>query len=419
PRDPVFELLFDDQALATDEQKASREVGMKDLAARWSSLDPAETLATFGRLEAEAREFRSHLNFWQVRRFGALLAAAVDRPEAWLAAALDSEHGFALAEALLRRTAELRRPGWENAIERCLSLDRGAWSATEMVLAMADPPERLLDAALNKATGFPQLVETLAVGGRIPATTMLRLLDHSDRRLAATAAVGEWNARTRGEIRPELRASWRGAILQTPISESAHDSSVDYWLSAILSSDSDLALDWLRARLGEPESLPYNLLMEETSSHSPFAIAIRSLSPAQKLELLDSLRPLPLVEDLLTLMIGRDTALYGELLDQERLAAYRLAPLRGKPDLQWADLAHLALEQGASAEAIVGEALSVPFTIAGSRVDYWEGWKAAFETLLSDARPGIREIGRLGSERAQRRAREAEKDWKEVERTGF
>jgi hypothetical protein len=420
--DPVFELLFDDDALATDEQKAAREAEMEALAARWSRLDPTETLAAFGVLEAEAREYRSHLNFWQVRKFGALLAAAVDRPEAWLAAALDSEHGFALAEAFLRRTAELRRPGWESAVERCLSLDRGAWSAAEVVLQMEDPPENLLDLALARTGEFTQLVETLAVGGLIPARTLLRLLGHPDRRIAATAAIGEWNAQPQGQVRPELRASWRAAVLRTPTSECSgepRNESVDFWLGAILASRPDLALDWLRARLDKAEDLPDQILMDELSSHSLIAVAVRSLSPTQKLELLDSLRPVPLVDDLLTLMIGRDPTLYRELLAREHLAAFKLSPLRGRPDPAWAELADLALEHGASAEAIVGKAYSVPWTTIGSGVDYWERWKASFEALRSDVRPRISELGRLGSERAQERIRSADKKWKEIERAGF
>jgi hypothetical protein len=294
------------------------------------------------------------------------------------------------------------------------------------MLQVEDPPKHLLELALTKAVEFPQLVETLAVGGRIPAGTSLRLLGHRDRRVAATAAIGEWNARERGQVQPELRPAWRSAILRAQTSDctaAPRDQSLDYWLSAILASDPGLALDWLRARLDEPESLPPGLLMDETSSHSTFAIAARSLSSAQKIEMLDNLRPLPetsrFVEDILTLTIGRDPTLYGELLDREHLAAYSLAPLRGRPDPAWPDLASLALEHGASGEAIVGEAYSVPWTTVGSGVDYWEGWKAAFETLLSDPRPGIREIGRLGSERAQELVREAEKEWKEVQRRGF
>lgn len=427
PRDPVFELLFDDDALATDAQKAVREAEMADLAARWSLRDPAETLAAFAMLEAEAREYRSHLNFWQVRRFGALLAAAVDRPEAWLAAALDAEQGFALSGAFLRRTVELRRPGWEDAVQQSLALERTEYPATEVVLQMEDPPEHLLSTALDKAATFPQLVETVVASRRTPPMTLLRLLDHSDKRVAARAAIGEWLAQNTGRVRSELQTSWRGAILQAQTSEckgAPRDGSVDYWLSAILSSDSDLALSWLRARLDEPESLPGYLLVEETSSHSPFAIAIRALSPAQKLELLAGLRPLPranhfFLEDLLTLVIGRDAALYEELLQRKDLAAYSLAPLRGRPDAAWAGLAELALQHGASAAAIVEAAISVPRWIAGSGVEYWQAWKAAFEALQSDARPGIREIGRLGCERAQQFVHKADADWREQQRRGF
>jgi hypothetical protein len=426
-RDPVFELLFDDDALPSDEEEAKRAAEMEALASSWALLDPAKTVAGFSAVEAAARTYRPHLNFWRARKFGALLAAVVDRPEAWLAATLDAEQGFALAKAFLRRMADLKRPGWEKAIERCLSLERTAWSAAEAVLQMEDPPGHLLAIALNKATGFPQLVETLASGNHIPPKTLLRLLDHCDWRLAAAAAIGEWNAATKGQVRCELQASWRSAILRTRGADymgELVESSLDIWLEAILVSDPDLALGWLRARLDDVESLPFTILMEETSVHSHFATAIRNLSPGKKLELLDTLGPMPpnndlFVRDLLTLLIARDSALYGELLKREHPAAYRLAPLRGRPDPAWAALAALALEHGASAEAIVEEAYSVPRMIAGSGVDYWQSWKAAFETLLSDPRPGIREIGRLGSERAQELVREAEKEWQEVQRRGF
>jgi hypothetical protein len=425
-RDRVFELLFDDDALAYDEKQASREAELDALAAKWAQLDPFEALAAYGSLEAEAREYRSHLNFWQARKFGSLLAAAVEEPEVWLAAALDNESGFALTEALLRRTADLRRPDWEKAIERSLAREQTAWSAAELVLEIEDPPEDLLIVALEKAARFPQLVETLATGGRIPTATLHRLLGHPDWRVGATAAIGEWNAQPQGQVRPKLQVSWRSAILRSQTSECAgapSDQNLDFWLSAILASDPDLALNWLRARLDEPESLPSGLLMDETSSHSPFAVAARSLSSVQKIELLGTLHPLPetsaFVEDLVTLTIGRDAALYRELLEQEHLAAYHLAPLRGRPDPAWRDMASLALAHGASPEAIVDHCFSVPWSIAGSGTDYWESWKTDFESLLSDPRPEIREIGRLGSERTQERVREADDEWKEQQRRGF
>jgi hypothetical protein len=258
------------------------------------------------------------------------------------------------------------------------------------------------------------------VGGRIPVTTMLRLLGHSDRVVAAAAAIGEWNSASRGEVRSELRDSWRAAVLRTPTSESSGgppDQGLDFWLGTILASDPDLALDWLRARLDQPESLPFS------ASHSPFADAIGGLSSVQRTRLLDSLRPLPdnrlFVRELLTLMIGRDVELFQVLLERGDLAATRLAPLRGRPDPEWAELANLALKQGASAEEVIDEVFSVSHASAGFGIEYWPTWATAFGSLLSDLRPEIREIGRLGSERVQLCARRAEKSWNEKQRRGF
>ena len=420
--DPTFELLFDDDALATDEERAGREIELAALAATWARLEPAKALTSFRALEGEAREYRSHLNFWQVRRFGSLLAAAVDRPELWLVTAFETEQGFALTEAFLRRTAALRRPGWENAVVRCLSVDRTAWSATEVMLQMEEPPEHLLKIALEKATAFPQLVETLAVGRRLPATTVLRLLRHPDWRIAATAAIGEWNARPQGEVRPEFQEAWRAAILRARSADcdaEPTNDSLDFWLGAVLGSDADLALDWLRSRLAVERELPRTILSEETSSHSVFALAVRSLSPDQKRRVLAELPPLPIADDLLTLMIGRDTELYGALLKRAQLARYHLAPLHGRPDPEWSEMADLALQHGASPEAIVETSYNVPRFLAGSGVDYWKSWKTAFQPLLADSRPGVREAGRLGYERAVQEIEKSAAWWKQVERNGF
>jgi hypothetical protein len=166
---------------------------------------------------------------------------------------------------------------------------------------------------------------------------------------------------------------------------------LQHWLEVILAQDPDLALDWLRNRLRDPDLPGYFL-------DGPFASAVRALRLEQRAQLLGELPAVPILRSLLPRLVNRDAELYRQLLARKELWDYHLAPLSGKPDEAWSELALLALDSGHSPEQIAEATIWGPdgHFYGGPGVDYWEAWAQAFAPLESHAWAELREVGRHG-----------------------
>jgi hypothetical protein len=214
-------------------------------------------------------------------------------------------------------------------------------------------------------------------------------------------------------VRDEFRADWREAILRARTNDTR--TGTQHWLGVILAQDPDLALDWLRARLRDPDSPQYFL-------GGPFASAIQALRREQRAQLLGELPALPILNSLLPPLVERDTELYRQLLVRAELRDFHLIPLAGKPDEAWSELAILALDAGHLPERIADAAIwgrqpAEPHAWPG--VDYWSGWRQAFAPLRAHSRADMREVGRYGQEHVDPHLQRAQSEQEQISLHGF
>jgi hypothetical protein len=400
-QEPEFERLYPSEARDIEEYRrrdAERQPALRSLALQWVNRDPVEVAAQVARYEREAQRIGRH---WP-RNAPDLcreIAAATGEPEGWLDAFLREEVGGDLVSPFLERIMKDRRHGWEQHVERCLELDRTRWSAVELVLQLPSPPAHLLEDTLDGTGRYPQLVETLCLRKLVPVETLKTLLGHRSWETALAAAVGEWNADPEGEVEPAMQGEWRAAILRAKSEEYLEVPSgvgLQFWLGIILAKDSELALDWLRARLRD-EDLPGWM-----SDGGVFARALSSLNQEQRLALLDELQPVPILQKLLPWLVRRDPKVYQKLLALRPLAEYQeyhLDPLAGAPDPSWVELAILALEAGYEARPIARATMFGGGSIhsfTGAGVEHWSEWDQAFAALEEHPREDLREVARWG-----------------------
>jgi hypothetical protein len=318
------------------------------------------------------------------------LAESVADPWPWLQVLLECHLASTFVAPFLERLVRERREGWEEVVDRTLNLKEYQFAAIDAVLQLPDAPSSLVEEALARAAAWPTAVEILALRREMPSATLTAALRHSCWEIALAAAVGEWYAGREGGVRNEFLAEWHEAILRAPAG--GPRDSMQHWLGEILAQDPNLALDWLRARLRDPDSPGYFL-------GGPYSLAVQALRPEQRAELLDELLPVPILGSLLPRLVERNAELYQRLLVRHPLEDYHLAPLAGKPDDAWIALALLALDADKSPAQVAEAAVWGPGShhlVTGAGVEYWEGWAQAFHSLEDHPSAEIREVGRQG-----------------------
>jgi len=348
------------------------------------------------------------------------LAQQVD-PVQWLSEALSQGLSRTLVMPFLHRAIELRSEGWEAQIMRCLHLDEYWRLAAETVLRLPQPSEALLNRVLEKVEDEPRWVEEACHSGDVPIPTLRRLLGHSKWQVALAAALGEWLATPEKEVRQEVRTEWRLAILRARTSEYGDELSQhkEYWLTAVLSNDAALSLDWLRSRLQDPD------LPGWIGLNSPFAIATAALDDEQRISLLPDLEEaannpdrLSFVGHLLTHLVGTPDV-YEHLLASSGLRRFHLTPLEGLPaDEKWQEMAARALDAGYDPRQISERAFCFDGNYSGHGVEHWGKWEAAFAEMAKTAEGPLFEVAQHGLRLARERVAKAREERRQYELTG-
>jgi hypothetical protein len=278
-----------------------------------------------------------------------------------------------------------------------------------LVLTMPDPPPSLLKKVFEEFSDLATLVNERCQNRGVPVATLKRLLCHSQWEVAISAAVGEWWSEPLGEVREEVLPEWRSAILRSrteEYSDTEPNMGLQYLLGPILARDEDLALEWLRNRLRDPDLPGYFL------GDSPFAHALRALRKDQRIALLQELEPVRIVGDMLPLLIREDVEVYRQVLALPRLSDYHLAPLEGLPQKPWSSLALVALQAEYEPAQIAEAAFEHTDAVVGSGIEYWEKWDLAFAEIEREGPPELQEVSRQG----RRLAREKLEGAKALER---
>lgn len=405
-QDEVFDLLYPPRDSSAEEYRSrqvQRNEALRRLAVEWARESPEQVAARIAFYEQEAQQI--HYGWMQnMPGLCRALAEAVDEPERWLDALLRSDLRGHLISPFLERIVELRREGWKQRVQDCLETEALAWTAASLILTLPEPSPALLDRVFGRLGELTSLVEGLCLRKEVPLATLRSLLNFPAWETALAAAVGEWCSDPEGEVRAEIYPEWRAAVLRAKTEDyedAEHKVGLQYWLGPILASDPDLALEWLRSRLRDPD-LPWHFMGD-----SPFSIATHALRRQQKEELLGGLAPAEILQSLVPTLVGRDVDLYKRLLSLSALKDYHLAPIGGPQVHGWEDFALAALDAGDSPEAIAQASFGTSHGWVGSGVEYWERWDQAFAAFEGHPRADFRDVVRSAREWVRAKLTEA------------
>ena len=380
PVNTDFEIVHPDwRAGDYMEAENNQLAAVKELAAKWSSLDSGLVAEKIARIEREARAVNLTWPNW-TPQLCEEIAQQVASPLGW-AKALHREDapGHSLTP-FLRRAAALSEDGWSQLAMMCLDTPGLKSDIIGLVLTLDRPPSDLLDKTLNMMDGSGRLANFHCHQNQVSDLIASQLLRHENEEIATSAALGLWLAEPYGKIPETLRDEWQLAIRNA--------NSDDTWLSEILKADSALSFEWLQRRLSEN---PLTLLRIDKSVDA----AVGALSIDGRRKILQQLPVDSTSSELVNNIIGDDLDLYRELLSNEILSPLHLLPLIGRPQGVWIEKAKLALDAGYGPEEISNTACHVSKIWWGNESAMWDEESEPFNQLLSHDDDRIQKIGEL------------------------
>ena len=180
----------------------------------------------------------------------------------------------------------------------------------------------------------------------------------------------------------DLDQGWRNAVI---------GSECDYWLEPILSTNAELAYQWLSYYDCENTQVSMN------SSEKVITAAVSALNLEQRKSLLSCIKVHFQNGYLVKELVGYDTALYRSLIGNKTLSIFHLIPLSGLPSFIWLPLAKVALEYY-SPDVIVHASLYMLYSEEEYRGEgeRLKKYIDAFDNLTSNEDDLIKEIGNRG-----------------------
>lgn len=417
--DPDFAVLYPlEDHLTADNWQVEEEKqneAARALASEWAKR-PADDVArklTFFADQAETFQHHQSRLVWVLCRG---LAQDVEAPDLWLTSFMRHGVSASWVEPFVARLLEQRQGRWQEALAESLRNENYSGLAAGLILAAEELPTGLTEVALRAIGGRPDLLQTFCLRGDVPPPAVAALLESQDQEIALAAAIGEWLALPRGQVRAEVAVEWRKAILNAGVGGGIDRSRLQrshYWLKQILRSDAELAFAWLEARV---EDVTYP---EVVSPSGIYASAVGALTPSQRVELLRRLSVGSFGGRLIQLLVDDSVEVYVQFLEMRHLRRHQLAPLQGRPpDASWNAMAQLALDAGQKAGAIAEVAFHAAGTFSGFGEAHWTQWKAGFEELLKGDDVKLREVAEHGLEIAEGHIDDAGKRKRRFELTG-
>ena len=406
--DSIYDILFpeapDNQdAFQLDTWEANSRTGIENLAASWQSRRPENVAEDLRHFEDEARgvDQRPRQTPW----LASSIARRVGDPRVWAQSFLAAGLPGDLVEPFLAKSVKERAPGWRPLLAKALR--QTSTSDAALSLALLEQLPRIFDLQVMERVRYAlPVVERMSLRGELPEWRMAVLLEVDHWPVALAAAVGEWLADPRGEVRSSLVDAWRRAVLHSRSreygGEARQTEQLQYWLGEILGCDSDLAFGWLRERLQDPD------LPVVGDKRGPFAKAFGVLDSAKRRALIPLLHPGRQLISLLPLLVGQDAAVYTEVLRRADLAEYHLHPLRGGPNRMWCALAKVALDSGYSGEDVAEASFRPPNLWWFDMTGYWEKWQADLGELDTTCDPRLGEVAEHGRRFAEDRILEGQ-----------
>ncbi len=373
-----------------DSLRRAQGAQVRRLADSWSSQDPAETAARLIRIRGE---MKSVPHVWPdyLSTLCDELAQRVASPTRWARQMVDIGCTPDLVFPFLAHAMRQRETGYEELLRNQLASQEHRLGAALVILRTEQPPTVLLDRALDSISGAEKHIHTECMCGRVPEFNVLQLLRHADSKIAGAAAIGEWQAEPRERVRNTLHNDWRAAIIR----ETCHT----YELRKILRADSELAEEWLMARLDdESDKLYINADVVDA--------AVAALNIAARRRVLSSLPESHVIGRLVKALVEENLELYELLLDNPRLRAFHLYPLEGLGGETWIRMAKMALDCGYPHASVVGAGFTCTEVWSGKESQKYQWWIDRFQRLCAHEDCDIRRIGEEGLKIAK-----ARQDW--------
>jgi len=405
PVDLDFETLFpklnrkDLENLEENIQKQRQQV--MALAETWCLQSAKEIASRLTRLEEAATIVRGARHRW-TPTLCERLANEVSNLNEWLEQFIRTALPADLGEPFLRKVVIQRMDGWEQSIAKCLGDARYERIAIYVVLSLSDIPDHLLAEASNHARGYPEMIETMCLRQQVPERTLKFLLNHEDLLISAHAAVGEWCAIPKGEVRVSISEDWKQAILKAE----GHE----FWISEVLKRDKALAFDWLIRRIQDGSSLIHFFVVNELKA------AISVLDSSQRQAVLHHINVEGYSTAVLISELGKeDLQVYAAILKEPRFSKYHLASLGGHPTELWAEKVILAISAGYPPDQIASATLHHDNSWSGDESAMWQRWIDDFNVFTTHPDPGVCSVAELGVTKArQRQALAAEEEHREA-----
>jgi len=388
--DPVYEVLFPLEDFAGDWQARQHRQyeAAVDLGARWAGEPVAGVASMLVRYDREGlRTARAWPRLTDVATSS--LAERVDQPLEWVEALLCEGARPDLIGPFLRRALEEDGSAAEGIWNRLFERDTYRTLCMQVALC-GRASEAMLDTAFANLDQAEHLVHAACLRSEVPLDRVVRLLDHPAAAVSAAAVEGVWYAGERGgSIPPEIQTAWRGAVVRSVRAEPL--------LQEVFRGGPDLAKDWLLARRGED-------IFSRFREGEAFNHAVAELDPAARRELINTLDPSFGPPGFFGTLVGNSPELYRALLARSELRSVHLDPLEGRPTTSWVELAKLALDAGFSAEDVAGAPHGSGGSWMGRESSMWAGWAKSFRPLEESDDLRIREVGRIGRQKAEARA---------------
>ena len=381
--DEVVNILYPilDSDADFEGQQISWEHNVNRLAGKWPRRKPPEIAAELERIEKDMEYGRGGLYRFTPLLCN-LLADAAESPLDWFNAFAKTSLPADTIDPFLRTAIERGLDGWETALKLCYEEERLRSSAVEISLTIEHLPAGFKSRALSHVAQFRGLIEFLARFNRIPQSTILDLLSHTDMQVAGKVAIALWQNNSRGEIPEELRDLWEKAIVQ-------HDDD-DYWLEIILSTETNLGRRWLLYKFEDETCRPF---MFEKS----IATVAANLNTNERETFLGLIPDRFGWDDTISLLVGDSQELFVTLLSSNRDEYNKLCPLsRPSIDVTWIEFAKRAIEQGHSVEEIVSHAFERHIIYSGKYSEILKNRCDQFNAYRNDTDEDVLKIAEYG-----------------------
>lgn len=307
----------------------------------------------------------------------------------------------------IREMTIARTFGWKGIIKELLKQKSTSDLALTIVFEQEKPPTLLLQNSLHKIINIdPDWIRGLCAQGRVSEYVTKRLLRLKNADIVFAAAIGEWWRKPTKEIREGLIPDWNNAI--------SNYQGFNYLLVEVLKEKPQFILPWIK-------KIYFTKFDYFSSIENKFIRDILyHLTIEDKMKLLDFIidnNKQKLFEiEIMKFIIDSSETLYNYLLDIINIPSqkfYVLSLLNTLPDAEnWDKFSIAAMDNGISETDIVTAVFQLNFSDAtiGSMSKHYKKYKEAFEKLLSANNDQIKNVARLGIEKADEKIKHYENE---------